>query len=118
MRALTAVETDDIRTALTAAERRTGLRFALYLGPPAGPRRHFAERLHAALGDEAPRAVLIYVDLGGRALEVVTGEHARSLLPDGQCRLAAMAMASSFSVGDVVDGLVSGIGRLGSAGRR
>jgi Domain of unknown function (DUF477). len=117
-RALTALQTDDIRTALAMAERCTRLRFALYLGAPVGPRRHFAERLHAALGDDAPRAVLIYVDLDGRGLELVTGELARALLPDGQCRLTAMAMAASMRLGRVVDAILSGIGMLGSAGAR
>jgi uncharacterized membrane protein YgcG len=113
MRVLTAAQADDIRQALLAAERRSGLRFGAFLGEAVGGRRHFAERLHAALGAEAPDAVVIFVDLSGRALEIVTGENARRRLSDGACRLTAMSMATAFSVGDLVGGLLYGIAALG-----
>ncbi|WP_084964703.1 DUF5130 family protein [Thermoactinospora rubra] len=111
-RTLTTAQADDLRHAILNAERRSGLRFGVYLGPPVGSRRHFAEKLHAALGEEAPNAVVVYVDLAGRALEIVTGEKARRRLPDGACRLVAMSMATAFSVGDLVGGLLYGIGAL------
>lgn len=113
MRGLTSAQADDIRQALTVAERRSGLRFGAFLGAPVGGRRHFAERLHAALGEEADEAVLIFVDVAGRALEIVTGENARRRLPDTACRLTAMSMATAFSAGDLVGGLLYGIGMLG-----
>ncbi|WP_327090496.1 DUF5130 domain-containing protein [Nonomuraea sp. NBC_01738] len=113
MRVLTAAQADDVRSALRTAERRSGLRFGVYLGPPVGGRRHFAERLHAALGDEAAAAVVVLVDVDGRALEIVTGESARNRLPDSACRLTAMSMATAFSVGDLVGGLLYGIAALG-----
>ncbi|MCA2223458.1 DUF5130 family protein [Nonomuraea aurantiaca] len=113
MRGLTSTQADDIRQALTVAERRSGLRFGAFLGPPVGTRRHFAERLHAALGEEADDAVVIFVDVAGRALEIVTGENARRRLPDTACRLTAMSMATAFSAGDLVGGLLYGIGMLG-----
>lgn len=113
MRGLTTAQADDIRRALHAVERRSGLRFGVFVGEPVGSRRHFAERLHAALGDDADDAVLIFVDLRGRALEIVTGERARRRLPDGACRLTAMSMATVFSVGDLVGGLLYGIAALG-----
>ncbi|GAB2932695.1 TPM domain-containing protein [Nonomuraea fastidiosa] len=113
MRGLTAAQADDIRQALHTAERRSGLRFALYLGEPAGPRRHFAERLHAALGPEAPDAVVVFVDPAGRGLEIVTGENARRRLSDAACRLVAMSMATAFSVGDIAGGLLYGVAALG-----
>jgi uncharacterized membrane protein YgcG len=109
---LTPVQADDVRSALSLAERRSGLRFAVYVGRPIGPRRHFAERLHAALGEESPQAVLVLVDPHGRGVEIVTGERAGTLLPDAECRLAAMSMATSFSAGDLVGGLIGGIGAL------
>jgi uncharacterized membrane protein YgcG len=112
VRTLTSVQVDDVRSALHLAERRTGLRFAVYIGRPIGPRRHFAERLHAALGEESVRAVLLLVDPHGRGLEIVTGTRARDVLPDGECRLAAISMASAFSVGDLLGGLLGGIGAL------
>ncbi|MCK2217950.1 TPM domain-containing protein [Actinomadura sp. ATCC 31491] len=114
MRGLTSAQADDIRQALHAAEGRSGLRFGLFLGEPAGGgRRHFAERLHAALGDEAPDAVVLLVDLKGRGLEIVTGERARRRLGDAACRLTAMSMATAFSVGDLVGGILYGINALG-----
>ncbi|MEV4800718.1 TPM domain-containing protein [Nonomuraea sp. NPDC049421] len=113
MRGLTAAQADDIRQALHTAERRSGLRFGLFIGEPAGGRRHFAERLHAALGTEAPDAVVILVDLTGRGLEIVTGENARRRLSDGACRLAGMSMATAFSVGDLAGGLLYGVAALG-----
>lgn len=113
MRGLTTGQADDIRKALHTAERRSGLRFALFLGEPVGGRRHFAERLHAALGEEADRAVLILIDFRGRGLEIVTGESARPRLSDAACRLVAMSMATAFSVGDMIGGILYGITALG-----
>ncbi|TMR93374.1 DUF5130 family protein [Nonomuraea basaltis] len=113
MRGLTTAQADDLRQALRTAERRSGLRFGVFLGEPAGGRRHFAERLHAALGDEADNAVVVLVDVKGRGLEIVTGEKARRRLSDGACRLTAMSMATTFSAGDLVGGLLYGIASLG-----
>ncbi|GAA2401879.1 TPM domain-containing protein [Nonomuraea africana] len=118
MRALTPAQADDVRAALTAAEQRSGLRFSTFLGPPAGARRHFAERLHAALGEESPDAVLVFIDVEGRALEIVTGENARRRLPDGACRLTAMSMATAFSAGDLAGGLLYGINALAEQAAR
>ncbi|MFG1705163.1 DUF5130 family protein [Nonomuraea sp. M3C6] len=113
MRGLTTAQADDVRKALLTAERRSGLRFGLFLGEPVGARRHFAERLHAALGEEADNAVVVFVDVTGRALEIVTGESAKRRLTDSACRLTAMSMATAFSVGDLVGGLLYGIAALG-----
>ncbi|MEU6726769.1 DUF5130 family protein [Nonomuraea wenchangensis] len=114
MRGLTSAQADDLRQALHTAERRSGLRFGLFLGAPAaGGRRHFAERLHAALGTEAPNAVVVLVDLHGRGIEIVTGESARPRLGDAACRLTAMSMATAFSAGDLIGGLLYGINALG-----
>ncbi|MFD1932563.1 MULTISPECIES: TPM domain-containing protein [Nonomuraea] len=118
MRALTAAQADDVRAALVSAERRSGLRFGAFLGTPVGGRRHFAERLHAALGAESPDAVLLFVDAVGRALEIVTGENARRRLSDGSCRLTAMSMATAFSAGDLVGGLLYGINSLAEQATR
>ncbi|MEU4407214.1 DUF5130 family protein [Streptosporangium sp. NPDC023963] len=109
MLTLTPTQGDDVRGALRTAERNTGLRFAAYLGPAIGPRRHFSERLHAALGADADRAVLVFVDQRGRALEIVTGSLAREWLPDAECRVAATSMAAVLGLGDLVGGLVTGV---------
>ncbi|MFG1614871.1 DUF5130 family protein [Nonomuraea wenchangensis] len=114
MRALTSAQADDLRQALRTAERRSGLRFGLFLGEPAaGGRRHFAERLHAALGAEAAHAVVVLVDPRGRGIEIVTGESARPRLTDAACRLTAMSMATAFSAGDLIGGLLYGVNALG-----
>ncbi|MEV4395284.1 DUF5130 family protein [Nonomuraea sp. NPDC049607] len=113
MRTLTTAQADDLRKAVQGAERRSGLRFGVFLGEPVGARRHFAERLHAALGAEAADAVLVFVDPAGRAVEIVTGPNARRRLSDGACRLTALSMATAFSAGDLVGGLLYGIAALG-----
>ncbi|MGV9304458.1 DUF5130 family protein [Nonomuraea sp. NPDC003727] len=118
MRTLTPAQADDVRTALQHAERRSGLRFSAFLGASADGRRHFAERLHAAMGEESPDAVLILVDPEGRGLEIVTGENARRRLSDGACRLAAMSMATAFSAGDLAGGLLYGINTLAEQATR
>ncbi|MEV8632601.1 DUF5130 family protein [Streptosporangium sp. NPDC051023] len=115
---LTSTQVRDIRQAVCAAERRSGLRFAVYLGPAAGPCRHFSERLHAALGEEADTAVLVFVDPGGRAVEVVTGPAARLRLSDGECRVAAVSMATAFDGGNLVGGLVTGMWLLADLASR
>ncbi|MDP9850141.1 DUF5130 family protein [Streptosporangium lutulentum] len=115
---MTVTQIDDVREALRAAEHRTGLRFAAYLGPAIGPRRHFSERLHAALGDEVDRAVLIFVDSERRGLEIVTGPEARRRLPDEKCRLAAMSMTTVLGTGDLVGALVTGVWLLADQASR
>ncbi|GAA3085469.1 DUF5130 family protein [Streptosporangium carneum] len=115
---LTPTQAHDVRQALHAAELRSGLRFALYLGPAVGPRRHFSERLHAALGEEGDAAVLVFVDLRDRALEVVTGPSARLRLTDAQCRVAAVSMAAAFGGGNLVGGLVAGMWLLSDLASR
>ncbi|MEO3863522.1 DUF5130 family protein [Acrocarpospora sp. B8E8] len=117
MATLSTLQAVDIRTVVRNANSRTGLHFAVYTGPSQGPRRHFAERLHAALGAQAPYSVLIMVDTAGRGLEIVTGELARQRLSDGDCRLVAMSMATRFSVGDLMGGLAGGIGALAARAR-
>ncbi len=118
VRALTSMQNDDIRAALKAAEARTGLRFAVYIGPAEGPRREYAERLHAALGEVAERAVLIMVDVNDHGLEIVTGERARRFIPDGECRLVAVSMVGAFGAGDLAGGLVTGIAGLAECAAR
>ncbi|MEV3982159.1 DUF5130 family protein [Nonomuraea sp. NPDC049758] len=111
-RALTTAQVDDLRRAVQRAERRSGLRFGVFLGEPVGARRHFAERLHTALGAESADAVVVFVDPAGHALEIVTGANARRRLSDGACRLTALSMATAFSAGDLIGGLLHGITAL------
>lgn len=98
--------------ALTLVSRHTRLRFSVYLGALNGPVRPAAERLHDELGGSGADAVLIAVDPGRREMAIVTGSHAKVRLADRACKLAVMSMTASFSEGDLVGGLLSGLRML------
>jgi uncharacterized membrane protein YgcG len=118
VRAFTDRQADDITRVMSRAEKMTGLRYSVYVGPATGAARDFARGLHARLGADAGRAVLVFVDPDGRALEIVTGAAARKLLDDRTCALAAMSMVTSFAVGDLTDGIRDGINMLAEHARR
>jgi len=99
----------EMSQALSSASRDTGLHFSVFVGPVDRPIRTYAERLHAALGDSAPAGVLICVSPGDREMEIVTGAESGRRLNDRNCALAAMSMASTFSGGDLVGGVVTGL---------
>jgi len=99
--------------ALRTADLSTGLVFSVYVGDLSEPLRQHAEQLHRQL-PEPDRSVLIAVSPNQRALEIVTGAVARRRLPDRDCKLAAMSMASAFSGGDLAGGLVTGLAQLSS----
>ncbi len=61
--------------------------------------------------------MLVLCDIDQRVLEIVTGDRARRLFKDVDCRLAAASMQTSFTAGDVVGGLVTGIQQLGRSAR-
>lgn len=106
-----------IEKALSAAGRETGLDFSIFVGDVDGESRAVAERLHAALGDRVPAAVLLLVAPGQHQLEIVTGPEARDRLPDRACALATLSMTTSFSGGDLVGGVVTGLRMLADAAR-
>jgi uncharacterized membrane protein YgcG len=97
--------------ALRTADNATGLQFSVYVGELEEPPRAQAEKLHGQLDDPA-RAVLIAVCPNLRVLEIVTGPLARRVLPDRDCKLAAMSMTAAFGGGDLAGGLVTGIAQL------
>jgi hypothetical protein len=108
----------DISRACASAAHETGLRFSVYVGPVDGDIRDHAEKLHAALGADASRAVLVAVAPGDRQLEIVTGKESARRLSDRACALAALSMTTAFSGGDLVGGLVTGLRMLAdSCGR-
>jgi uncharacterized membrane protein YgcG len=81
--------------------------------------RAASERLHAALGDRAPAAVLIVVAPGQRRVEVVTGPLARRRVPDRVSALAVLSMTTAFRGGDLVGGIVDAVRQIAdAAGRR
>jgi uncharacterized membrane protein YgcG len=108
----------EISRACTAASGETGLHYSVYVGPVEGEIREHAERLHAALGADASRAVLVLVAPGDRQLEIVTGKDSSRRLSDRACALAALSMTTSFSGGDLVGGILTGLRMLSEGAGR
>ena len=108
----------EISRACATASAESGLHFSVYVGPVEGDIREHAERLHAATGAMASRAIVILVAPGDRQLEIVTGKESARRLTDRACALAALSMTTSFAGGDLVGGVVTGLRMLSeSAGR-
>ncbi|MCD6639677.1 MAG: DUF5130 domain-containing protein [Nocardioides sp.] len=100
------------------AEQASRFEFSVYAGPAGeDDTRSFAERLHASLVAPA-RSVLILVDPGRRATEVVTGEDVRRYLTNSEVELALLAMQDEFAEGRICAGLVRGIPLLAEHARR
>jgi len=114
----TAGELASLDEALTLSSRQTGLDFSVYLGElgadgsDAADTRQAAERLHAMAVPSPAASVLIAVSPGQRVVEVVTGDESHRRLADRSCKLAVMSMVASFSEGDLIGGLVSGLRML------
>jgi hypothetical protein len=98
--------------ALTLSSRETGLTFSVYVGEFQPPARAHAEALFERLDDGA---VLIAVSPGQRILHIVTGPTSAKRLPNRACALAALAMRASFTNGDLVGGIVTGLRMLADA---
>jgi hypothetical protein len=103
------IESGQIRRAVTIAEKRTGLNWSVFIGGLGAEPRKQAEARHAELGPAAAKSVLIAVDPAAHHLEIVTGEHARTMLDDRSCALAAASMTSTFAVRDLDGGIARGI---------
>lgn len=108
---LTAGERYEIDRAIRRAEETSRCEFSVYVGPADGDARAHAVALHRAL--VAPeRSILVMVDPGARALEVVTGSAVRRTLTDHEVQLAVLEMQTAFAAGDLVGGLKRGLGML------
>lgn len=107
----------EIDRAIRAAETVCRFEFSVYVGAAEGEIGPFAQRLHASLIAPA-RSVLIVVDPASRLLEIVTGSVVRRVLSDDAVRLAAAAMESAFSEGDLVGGIQRGVSQLADAARQ
>ena len=83
--------------AVETADGATGLSFLVRVGVLDGGRAA-AEALLAARGADAARTVLVAVDPPARALEIVTGSTASTVLDDRTCALASLTMTTSFAV--------------------
>jgi hypothetical protein len=111
----TARQLSRLDEALTLSSRESGLFFSIYVGELSPPTRAHAEALFERLNDES---VLIAVSPGQRDLHIVTGPSSARRLPNRACALAALAMRASFTNGDLVGGIVTGLRMLAdSAGR-
>ncbi|MCK9876323.1 DUF5130 domain-containing protein [Frankia sp. AgPm24] len=103
--------------ALEQAEKHSGIPFTLRVGAVRGDIRLAAERtLSTLVGDPArDPAVLIVVSPGQRVVRISTTPAARKRISNTASSLASLAMTSSFSLGDLVGGLTSGIRQLAEA---
>ncbi|QDP95873.1 DUF5130 family protein [Microlunatus elymi] len=111
---LTPHEIDRIERLAHSAERTCGVQFSVFVGPAGEQPRAYAVRLHSAL-PQAARSVLLLVDPTDRVLEIVSGSAVRRVLSDGDCRLAAASMQTSFVAHDIAGGLTAGIQQLANA---
>jgi uncharacterized membrane protein YgcG len=102
--------------AIRKAEQLSRAEFSVFVGKAEGDPHAFATRLHNSLVAPA-RSVLIMVDPGARAIEVVTGAYVRRTLSDNEVELAIIAMQSAFAEGDLVGGLRRGISLLADHAR-
>ncbi len=112
----TPYQRDEIGRAVRDAEKQSGRRFAVHVGPSESEPRQAAERMHASLSDPA-NSILIHVDPQVRALEIVTGATVRQQLTNRQAALAALSMQTAFAAGDVTRGVLSGIQQLAELSR-
>jgi hypothetical protein len=89
----------------------------VFIGGSEGEPAVYGERLLAGLGAEAPTSVLVLIDPASRRIEIVTGQIASRRLDDRACGLATLSMSSSFSGGEIVGGVVTGLRMLGDSVR-
>lgn len=109
-------ERHEIDKAIRRAETACRHEVSVYVGAVEEESRPFATRLHASL--VAPeRSILIVVDPVARLLEIVTGAEVRRDLTDTEVELVVLEMQSSFAAGDLVGGLIRGIGMLAEHAR-
>ena len=111
-----AAERAALDAAIRKAEQLSRAEFSVFVGKAEGDPRAFATRLHNSLVAPA-RSILIMVDPGARAIEVVTGAHVRRTLTDSEVELAVIAMQTAFAEGDLVGGLRRGVALLADHAR-
>ena len=120
---LTPRQQERIEQAVEAARSENGLDISVLVGDleleDLSQFRAACERLHAALGERSPSAVLFVVAPGQRRVEVVTGPAVRRRVPDRVSALAVLSMTSAFSGGDLGGGIVDGLRQIAdAAGKR
>ena len=120
---LTPRQQERIEQAVETARRENGLDLSVLVGDleldDLSQFRAASERLHAALGERSPSAVLFVVSPGQRRVEVVTGPAVRRRVPDRVSALAVLSMTSAFRGGDLTGGIVDAVRQVAdAAGRR
>ena len=114
--AFTQQQLDEMAGAASATSERAGLHFTVFVGSSGGGEPSaYAARLLSALGDTAPRGVVILIDPSERRVEIATGHEAARRLDDGACALAASSVASSLKSGDMITGVLTGLRMLGDS---
>jgi uncharacterized membrane protein YgcG len=108
-----------IEAAVQRAREENGLDLSVLVGDLSlddlSQFRAASERLHAALGERCPAAVLIVVAPGQRRVEIVTGPQVRRRVPDRVSALAVLAMTSAFRGGDLVGGILHAVRQIADA---
>ena len=112
-----------IESAVTRVREENGLDVSVLVGDLSlddlSQFRAASERLHAALGERSPAAVLVVVAPGQRRVEIVTGPQVRRRVPDRVSALAVLAMTSAFRGGNLTGGILDAVRQIAdAAGRR
>ena len=120
---LTPRQQERIEQVVESAREENGLDLSVLVGDleieDLSQFRAACERLHAALGERSPSAVLVVVAPGQRRVEVVTGPLVRRRVPDRVSALAVLSMTSAFRGGDLAGGIVDAVRQIAdAAGRR
>lgn len=108
-----------LERAVDAAERQTGIRFWVRVGTLGSDPSLDAESTLANLLDgRHDSGVLLLVGPEERQLEIMISPTARRRISDQAAGLAVLTLTSSFSIGDLVGGILNGLRQLAdSAGR-
>ena len=104
-----------VRRAVDAAEKQTGLQICVYLGPAAEDARADAERMFVEAGLHTRPAVLVLVAPQVRRVEIVTAPEARERVSDEAAHEAVELMTKRFADGDLVRGLIAGVEHIAAA---
>ncbi len=114
--AFTREQHERLERARRGAENETGMHFWLRVGEfdtdPRLESEHLLANLVATPRDDA---VLILVAPGARRVEIMTTHSARRRISDQAAGLVVLTMTSSFSVGDLIGGIVNAFRQLADA---
>lgn len=99
--------------ALTYGSRASGARFAIYIGDLGSDTAARAREILAKV-PTPDNAVLLAVSPDQRAIEVVYGSQLRGRGADSAAPAGIAAATSAFQDGNLIDGLVSAVRKLGS----